>query len=133
MLFVLEYRDGLTAALLQPNSYGGHVRGWGYAARVGGQVQATGFHSCGDPYPHFSYLALNIQDLFLKGVPPYPVERTLLVSGALDALMESHHQGGARLETPQLALSYTAAAAAPIRPRGPRPVGASTQPMHQWS
>lgn len=132
-LFILEYRDGLTAALLQPNGYGGYVRGWGYAAQVGGQVQATGYHSCRDPFPHFSYLALNIQDLFLKAVPPYPVERTLLVSGALDALMESHHRGGVRLETPHLEVVYSAVGAAPIRPRGPRPVGASTQPMHQWS
>lgn len=133
VLFVLEYRDGLKAALLQPNTYGGYVRGWSYAARVGGQVQATGLHSCGDPYPHFSYLSLNIQDLFLKGAPPYPVERTLLVSGALDALMESHHRGGTRIETPQLAIAYRAPATVPLRPRAPRPSGASTVPMHQWS
>lgn len=132
-LFIFEYRDGLTAALLQPNTYGGYVQGWSYAARVDGQVQATGLHSCGDPYPHFSYLSLNIQDLFLKGTPPYPVERTLLVSGALDALMESHYRGGARIETPQLAIAYRAPATVPLRPRGPRPSGASTVPMHQWS
>ena len=132
-LFIVEYRDGLQAALLQPNTYGGYVQGWSYAARVDGQVQATGLHSCGDPYPHFSYLSLNIQDLFLKGTPPYPVERTLLVSGALDALMTSHHRGGVRIDTPQLALSYRAPATVPLRPRGPRPCGTSTAPMHQWS
>jgi hypothetical protein len=128
-LFLLEYADGMKGALLQPNSYGGKIRGWSYAGRVGGGIQATGFHSCGNPYPHFSYLSLNAREMFLTGVAQYPVERTLLVSGALDALMESRHQGHVRLETPHLDVSYRAAEKGPIRPTGSRPVGASTEPL----
>ena len=129
-LFLLEYRDGMRAALLQPNSYGGKIRGWSYAARVGGEVQATSFKSHGNPYPHFSYLSLNAQEMFLSGTPQYPVERTLLVSGALDALMESRFRDNARLETPHLDVTYRPAEKPPIRPTGPEPMGASTEPMH---
>jgi hypothetical protein len=34
--------------------------------------------------------------MFLTGEAPYPVERTLLVTGALDVLMDSKHQGNKR-------------------------------------
>lgn len=127
-VFLLEYNDGFEAALLQPNGYGGYVRGWSYAARVGGQVQACGLHCHDDPHPHFSYLGLNAQQMFLSGQPQYPVERTLLISGALDALMDSHYRGGVRIETPHLDVAYQPFASAPIRPSAPRPTGASTQP-----
>jgi hypothetical protein len=36
------------------------------------------------------------------GQAPYPVERTLLTTGILEAAMESHRFRGTRLETPQL-------------------------------
>ena len=97
--FLLEFRDGFKAILLQLNGY---AKEWSYAARVDGQVLATGLRTHGPPYPHFSYLGLNIEAMFLSGEPQYPVERTLLVSGALDALMDSRHRGHIRLETPHL-------------------------------
>ena len=40
------------------------------------------------------------------GRPQSPVERTLLVSGVLDALMESRHRGHVRIETPHLMVAY---------------------------
>ena len=129
VLFMLEYSDGLRGALLQPASYGAAVRGWAYAAQADGNLVATGLRSHGVPYPHFSYLGLNVQRMFVTGQPQYPVERTLLVSGVLDALMESRRRGHVRLETPHLAISYAPAATRPIRPTGPRPVGASTEPL----
>jgi len=127
-LFLLEYRDGLRAALLQPNSYGGKIRGWSYAARVDGEVLSTSFNSHGNPYPHFSYLSLNAQEMFLTGKPQYPVERTLLVSGVLDGLMESRYQGHVRIETPHLDVRYRSYDKAPIRPTNPRPIGPATVP-----
>ena len=39
---------------------------------------------------------------------PYPVERTLLVSGVLDAAMHSHQDGGRVVSTPELEFSYAA-------------------------
>ncbi|MEW6755086.1 MAG: hypothetical protein AB1505_29500 [Candidatus Latescibacterota bacterium] len=128
-VFLVEYRSGLQATVLQLNGYAGNVRGWAYAARVDGGIQATGLRSHGDPYPHFSYLGLNIQRMFVTGRPQYPVERTLLVSGALDALMDSRYRGHVRLETPHLDVVYAAPEEPPIRPTGPHPVGASTVPF----
>ena len=46
-----------------------------------------------NPHAHFSYLSLNIQQMFLTGRPQYPVERTLLISGALEALIDSRYEG----------------------------------------
>ena len=74
-LFLLTYSDGFRAALVHAGGEGNIVTGWAYAARVGGQVHATGLHSTGSvkkkdggpargpPYPHFSYLSLNIQEV----------------------------------------------------------------------
>ena len=124
--FLLEFRDGFKATLLQLNGY---AKVWSYAARVDGQVLATGLRTHGPPYPHFSYLGLNIEAMFLSGEPQYPVERTLLVSGALDALMDSRHRGHIRLETPHLDVAYRSYETMPIRPTGPLPTGASTEPF----
>ena len=54
-------------------------------------------------YAAFSYLGLMIERMFKTKKAPYPVERTLLVTGALDALMTSHAEGERRIETPHLA------------------------------
>ena len=124
--FLLEFRDGFKATLLQLNGY---AKEWSYATRVDGQTLATGLRTHGPPYPHFSYLGLNIEAMFLSGEPQYPVERTLLVSGALDALMDSRHRGHIRLETPHLDVAYRSYETMPIRPTGPLPKGASTVPF----
>ena len=73
-------------------------------------------------------MGLNIQEMFLTGKPQYPVERTLLVSGALDALMESRHRGYARVKTPHLDVCYCSYEKMPLRPLGPRPTGPSAIP-----
>ena len=36
----------------------------------------------------------NLEKFFETGKAPYPVERTLLTTGILDAVMRSHHDGG---------------------------------------
>ena len=47
-----------------------------------------------------------IESLVRTGHAPYPVERTLLTTGVLDAVMTSRHQGGKRVETPHLKIEY---------------------------
>ena len=120
--FLIEYADGFRATTLMLDDY---IRNWGYACRTEGQIQAMRVRTGGDPYAHFSYLGLNIQEMFLTGKPPYPVERTLLVSGALDALLESRYRGGVPVLTPHLDICYRSYSQAPIRPMGPSPQGAS--------
>ena len=53
--------------------------------------------------------------MFLTGKPQYPVERTLLISGALEALMESRYRGHVRIETPHLDVRYRSYEKMPIR------------------
>jgi hypothetical protein len=125
-VFLVDYATGLKAATFMLSGY---LKGWGFSARSGEGVEATEAFLGNDPHPHFSYLGLNIQEMFLTGVPQYPVERTLLVSGALDALMGSRHKGHVRVETPHLGISYQPARHSPIRPSGPRPIGASLVPI----
>jgi hypothetical protein len=44
--------------------------------------------------------------MFHTGSGAYPVERTLLTTGVLEACLHSRHKLNQRLETPQLAVSY---------------------------
>ncbi len=56
---------------------------------------------------NFSPLVDSIARMFLTGQRDYPVERTLLTTGALSFLMESRHR---RIETPDLDIVYHAPA-----------------------
>lgn len=56
-----------------------------------------------------------------------PTVYCLCITGALDALMRSRHDGNIRLETPYLVIPYQPSTIDPIHPTLPRPVGASTQ------
>jgi hypothetical protein len=59
---------------------------------------------------NFSPLVHAIAQMYLTGKRAYPVERTLLTTGALAFLMESAYQGHKRLETPLLRVAYRAPA-----------------------
>lgn len=126
-LFLVDYRDGLTGTVLMLNGY---IHDLAYAARVdSGVLQAAEFHLQGHgeengPYAHFSYLALNVEEMFLVNKPMYPVERTLLTSGVLEAALASRHEYSRRIETPWLDVAYTSYEALPWRPHGTRPTGA---------
>ena len=127
-VFLLEYCDGLKAAVLMlgDNDY---VRKFAYASRRGRQIDALEYHiDSGPSTAAFSYLGLNIEDFFLSGIPPSPVERTYLTTGILEAVMISHGAGGQRIETPHLAISYAPAGCPPRRPTGSRPTGACLDP-----
>ncbi len=50
-----------------------------------------------------------IEELFETGRAPYPVERTLIVSGMLESCLISKAQGQKRLRTPHLAVRYKVA------------------------
>lgn len=105
-VFLLEYADGLRGACyISPK----HVAEFAVAVRVAGRPEPAGAW-CYLPKPqrdHFSFLCNHIETMFLSGQPSYPVERTLLTTGALAALMDSRHADGQRVETPHLAnLAY---------------------------
>ena len=111
-VFLLEYADGFRATTLMLDR---HLKGFGYAAWVGGEVVSTEFNQTDSLHEAFTYLGLNLQEMFLNGRPQYPVERTLLTSGALSALMESRYRGHVRVDTPHLTVAYAPAEKPPMR------------------
>ena len=58
------------------------------------------------PYGHFTFLVKGIEETFHSGRPAWPIERTLLTTGMLDALLRSKAQGGKPIETPHLNIPY---------------------------
>jgi hypothetical protein len=104
--FLMEYRDGFKASVLTLNYAVGE---WAVAWRESGKPdpRSTLFWTQeARPFGHFTFLVQGIEQMFHTGKPAWPVERTLLTSGALDALLTSKAQGGQRIETPQLAIRY---------------------------
>lgn len=99
-VFLIEYADGLRAAAWMSRR---HVAEFAAAVQPSGHKPAGTW--CYLPKPqrdHFSFLSNHIEKMFLTGKSSYPVERTLLTTGMLAALMDSRHQGGRSLETPEL-------------------------------
>lgn len=111
-VWLLEYRDGLKAAAAVLNGflYEGDGGAFCFAAQLKGEEKPR---SCQfylqqpDPFAHFIQLDKAIEKMIVTGHAPYPVERTLLTTGILDAIMTSHHEGGKRIETPHLKIAYT--------------------------
>lgn len=106
-IFLIEYVDGLRAAVVICEAA---VRNWSAACRGSGhelvcQMFIPGT-SPGTPNDHFTFLVRQIESLVLDGTSPYPIDRTLLTTGILDAAMRSRHAGGTRRETPELAVTY---------------------------
>jgi hypothetical protein len=105
--YFIEYRDGLHATLLMLN---GAVKDFTFAARVkGAGVQSTQFFL--SPEPNVTYsacLVRKIEELFETARAPYPVERTLLVSGVLESCLTSRFEGQKTLQTPHLDVRYRA-------------------------
>jgi hypothetical protein len=106
VVYSVEYRDGLRAAAVLLN---GAVTDWGFAGTAGGKTMACKYGPIGKarPLPHFDGLAHNIEEMFLSGRPPYPVERTVLTTGTLAHLFDSVRTGK-RVETPELDIRYRA-------------------------
>jgi len=105
--FLVRYRDGLRAVVLKVGVSG--IR-WNFSAELAGRGEsvATRFHV--GPWENrnlFKALAHAIQSHF-RGTTPYPVQRTQLVTGALEAAIDSHIAGGKVVATPQLDIQYQA-------------------------
>jgi len=106
-VFLVNYRDGAQAAgfLLT----GAVKDDFSVAVEVEGQSEpvSTLAWLMRKPYHHhFGCLIKNIEKMFETGKSPYPVERTLLVSGILDFMLDSVQQGNKVIETPQLDVPY---------------------------
>ena len=104
---LVEYRDGLKAAALKVGSSG--IR-WNFACQLAGETKSRATAYYVGPWQNrnlFRALSHAIQTHFRQRKAPYPVERTLLVTGVLDAAMDARMVGKA-VETPQLDVKYAA-------------------------
>ena len=105
-LFRVEYGDGLRAHLLELNGAAGEwSAAWRYADD--GRAESSLFWTQeGRPAMHFTWLLRGIEQMMLTGKPSWNVERTLLSSGTLHALLVSEKEDQRRVETPYLVLRY---------------------------
>jgi hypothetical protein len=115
---LLTYKDGLRACVLK---VGRNSSRWNFACTLKGDPKphATRFHV--GPWQNrnlFKALSHAIQHHFRTGKAPYPVERTLLVSGILDASMHSRARAGEVLKTPHLEFAYAARDFSALRETG---------------
>jgi hypothetical protein len=106
--YFIEYRDGTKATMMMLSDA---VADFNIAVKVKGnkEIQATQFFLSPDPNVTYSAcLASKIEQMIMAGVAPYPVERTLLVSGMLEACLDSRLKGHQKIETPHLDVVYQA-------------------------
>jgi len=105
VVYLIEYLDGLRAAVyLSPR----HFQEFGFAGKARGKSEPL---ACWYQYPKpqrdpFSYQVQAVAKMMVTGKATYPIERTLLTTGLVDALLESRLQGR-RIETPHLAVRYS--------------------------
>jgi hypothetical protein len=107
-VFLIEYKDGFKAAVAMLNGwvYEGDGGAFCFAGKLKGkdEPQVTHFYlQQPDPFAHFAYLVKAIDSTIQTGHAVYPVERTLLTTGILDAVMTSKHECNKKLDTPHLA------------------------------
>jgi hypothetical protein len=102
ILFMIDYSDGLrTSILTMDGANVAFAAGWRYAD---GTTQSTDFWTQeARPFQHFAFLLKGVEQMIHTGKPAWPVERTLMTSGQLDALLVSHKKQGEWIETPHLA------------------------------
>jgi len=104
--YLIEYLDGLRATLLMLD---GAIKDFCFAARLRGAPETVSTQFLLTPVPNVTYSAClvgKIEEMFVTGQAPYPAERTLLVSGVLEACLRSRAAGGERMVTPHLQVSY---------------------------
>jgi hypothetical protein len=114
---LIAYRDGFRATVLK---IGQNAVRWNFAAKLAkdDRLYATRFYV--GPWGNrclFMALAHAIQDHCVERRSPYPVERTLLTTGMVEAAMRSRADRAATA-TPQLNFVYAARDFRPFREMG---------------
>ena len=103
----IEYLDGVRATLLMLN---GGIFDYCFAADVAGVGEPVSTQFFVTPTPNVDYsasLVHKICEMLAIGKSPIPVERTLIVSGMLEACLDSKLAGNRKLETDQLRVCYS--------------------------
>ena len=103
-----EYGDGVKATMLMMN---GLVGDFTFAAQIKGEAEPLSTLFYLPPVPNVVYsaeLMSKAEQTFMTGKAPYPIERTLLTTGLVEAGVRSLGTGQKRIETPHLAIRYQA-------------------------
>jgi hypothetical protein len=104
---LLTYKDGLKATVLK---LGQNSNRWNVAVKLKAEAAPRGLRVFNGPWGNrnlFMALSHAVQHFFRTGEAPYPVERTLLASGVVDAAMHSA-AAGKPVATPHLEFRYAA-------------------------
>lgn len=104
----IEYADGAKATMLLMN---GLVEDFTFAATISGRDRPLSTLFYLPPNPNVVYSAAlmsKAEEMYTTGKAPYPVERTLLTSGLVEACLHSLTAGGEPQATPHLQVTYTA-------------------------
>ncbi len=107
VVYRFQYNDGLKGTMLLMN---GLVGDFTFAALLKGQRERLSTLFYLPPNPNVTYSAAlmsKAEETFLTGKAPYPVERTLLTSGLVEAGMKSLGSGNL-IKTPYLKIRYAA-------------------------
>ncbi len=108
VLVVITYRDGLKAGLLWASNLIDFTGAWRDANS--GKIESALFWTQeARPFMHFTYLVKGIEQMMQTGKPAWPVERTLLVTGVLNAYFVSKKEADRRIDTPWLDVKYQSA------------------------
>jgi hypothetical protein len=110
-VFLIEYADGFRAAVAMLNGwiYEGDGGAFLFAGKLKDQAKplATLYYlQQPEPFAHFAFQLKAIDAMIQTSHAPYPVERTLLTTGILEAVMTSRTENNRRVETPHLAIRY---------------------------
>lgn len=104
---LVTYRDGTKGTMLKLGYSGTR---WNFACKLSGEKNLRATRHYVGPWNNrclFMALSNAIQRFLVTRTSPYPVERTLLATGALEAAVRSRAEGR-RLETPHLNIAYAA-------------------------
>lgn len=105
VLFMVEHNDGLRVNILNLNElYIDWTATWRY--QDGRRDGAAFWTQEARPFSHFSFLLRHIETFMETGKSPWPVERTLLTTGILDAALVSRRDQSKPIDTPYLNIAY---------------------------
>ena len=106
VFYLIDYRDG-TQATIAMNTGFTHDFACAVSIRESKRPFAVMFQLQEEPpFGHFEHLLRAVEHMLHTGQPAYPVERTLLTTGILDAALHSLADKRQRMETPQLTIAY---------------------------
>lgn len=107
VVYRFQYNDGTAATMMLMN---GLVGDFTFAAKLKGEPQPLSTLFYLPPNPNVTYsaaLMAQAEETFLTGKAPYPVERTLLTSGLVEAGVQSLARRK-RIDTPYMSVRYQA-------------------------